>query len=43
LAENPGEPLCRVSEGLNRMPAFKDTLTETEMWQLLTYIAALGE
>ncbi len=43
LIENPGEPLCRVSEGLNRMPAYKDILTETEIWQVLTYIASLGE
>ncbi len=43
LMENPGEPLCRVAEGLNRMPAYKDSMTETEMWQVLTYIASLGE
>jgi len=43
LLENPGEPLCRVAEGINRMPAFNDTLTETEMWQVLTYIASLGD
>ncbi len=43
LIEMPGEPLCRVAEGINRMPAFKDSLTDTELWQLLTYIAAFGE
>lgn len=43
LIENPGEHLCRVAEGINRMPAFKDTLTEAEMWQVLTFIASLGE
>ncbi len=42
LMENPGEQLCRVAEGINRMPAFKSTLTQTEMWQVLTYIASLG-
>jgi mono/diheme cytochrome c family protein len=42
LIESPGEPLCRVAEGINRMPSFKDTLSETEMWQVLTYIASLG-
>jgi mono/diheme cytochrome c family protein len=43
LTDHPGETLCTVSEGINRMPAFKDTLTETEMWQVITYIASLGE
>jgi mono/diheme cytochrome c family protein len=43
LLENPGEHLCIVTEGLNRMPDFKDTLSEEEMWQALTYIASLGE
>lgn len=42
LLENSGEYLCRVAEGLNRMPSFKESLTETEMWQVLTYIASLG-
>jgi len=41
LLENPGERLCIVMGGLNRMPDFKDTLSEEEMWQVLTYIAAL--
>jgi mono/diheme cytochrome c family protein len=43
LTENSGEALCRVSEGINRMPAFKDTLTEDEIWQVLTYIASLAD
>jgi mono/diheme cytochrome c family protein len=43
LLENPGEHLCVVTEGFNRMPDFKDTLSEEEMWQVLTFIAALGE
>jgi len=43
LTDQPGETLCTVSEGINRMPTFKDTLTETEMWQVITYIASLGE
>ncbi len=43
LLENPGEQLCTVTEGLNRMPDFKDTLSEEEIWQVLTFIAALGE
>lgn len=43
LLENSGEYFCRVAEGLNRMPSFKETLTDTEMWQVLTFIASLGE
>ncbi len=43
LLENSGQFLCRVAEGINRMPAFQETLTETEMWQALTFIASLGE
>lgn len=43
LIENPGEDLCIVTEGINRMPAFGETLTEEEMWQVLTFVASLGE
>jgi len=43
LQQDPGEFLCIVTEGINRMPSFKDTLTDTEMWQVLTFIASLGE
>jgi len=43
LTDQPGESLCTVSEGVNRMPDFKDSLTETEIWQVLTYIVSLGE
>jgi mono/diheme cytochrome c family protein len=43
LLEEPAEHLCVVTEGENRMPSFKDMLTETEMWQALTFIATLGE
>ena len=43
MIDQPGETLCTVSEGINRMPTFKDTLSETEIWQVITYIASLGE
>jgi len=42
LQKEPGEFLCVLTEGLNRMPSFKDTLTDTEMWQVLTFIASFG-
>lgn len=41
--ENPGEKLCRVAVGLNRMPSFEDILTDAEIWEVLTYIYSLGE
>jgi mono/diheme cytochrome c family protein len=43
LLENPGERLCIVTQGFDRMPDFKDTLSEEEIWQVLTFIATLGE
>lgn len=43
LLDSPGELLCIVTVGLNRMPDFQGVLSEEEMWQALTYIASLGE
>ncbi len=43
LLDNPGEHLCIVIVGLNRMPDFQETLSEEEMWQALTFMATLGE
>jgi len=43
LMENPGEYLCVIARGRNRMPAFEDVLTEEEMWQVMTYIVSLAE
>lgn len=43
LRENSTEYLCLVADGINRMPSFKETLTDTEMWQVLTFIATLAE
>ncbi len=42
LASNSGEALCIVAEGRNNMPGWKETLTEDEMWQVLTYLASIG-
>ncbi len=42
LLTNPGALLCVVMEGRNRMPDFKDVLSQEEMWQVLSYIASLG-
>lgn len=43
LRANSGQYLCIVAEGLNTMPGWKETLSIEEMWQVLTYIAALGD
>lgn len=43
LLEEPGLFRCVVSEGRNRMPDFKDILSEEEIWQVLTYIASLSD
>lgn len=43
LRSNAGEALCVVAEGQKAMPGWKETLSEAQMWQVLTYIATLGE
>lgn len=43
LRSNSGELLCIVAEGRQAMPGWKETLTAEQMWQVLTYIASLGE
>lgn len=43
LRSNAGEFLCIVAEGRNAMPGWKETLSAEQMWQVLTYIATLGE
>lgn len=43
LRDQPGEGFCIISEGEGTMPAFKQTLTEDERWQVLTFLASLGE
>jgi mono/diheme cytochrome c family protein len=43
LVDNPDDYLCLVAEGINRMPSFNDTLTEAQIWQVLSFIESLGE
>jgi mono/diheme cytochrome c family protein len=43
LRDNSGEILCVIAQGRDNMPAWKETLTTEEMWQVLTYIASFGE
>ncbi|HSB91204.1 MAG TPA: c-type cytochrome [Anaerolineales bacterium] len=43
LRNDPAEHLCVVAEGEGAMPAWKDTLSSDQMWQVLTYIGTLGQ
>ena len=38
LRANSGEKLCIVAEGQKSMPGWKETLTDEQMWEVLTYI-----
>jgi mono/diheme cytochrome c family protein len=42
LLNNPGTSYCSLVEGIGVMPGFEGTLTEDEIWQVLTYMASLG-
>ena len=42
MENNPGFDFWRLSEGKGEMTAFKSTLSETQRWQVLTYIWSLG-
>jgi mono/diheme cytochrome c family protein len=42
LRQESGEVFCSTAEGIEGMPAWKDQLSEEQMWQVLTYIASLG-
>ncbi|MGD2155401.1 MAG: c-type cytochrome [Anaerolineales bacterium] len=42
LRQESGEVFCSTAEGINGMPAWKDQLSEEQIWQVLTYIASLG-
>ena len=42
MESNPGFDFWRLSEGKGEMTAFKSTLSETQRWQVLTYIWSLG-
>jgi len=43
LPGNTGIYLCSIAEGYQNMPQFKTEFSEEEMWQLLVWIAALGD
>jgi len=43
IRENPGEYVCSITEGYQRMPAFKEKLSSDEIWQLIVWIASLGD
>jgi mono/diheme cytochrome c family protein len=43
LRANSGENLCIVAEGLRSMPGWKETLTDDQMWEVLTYIYSFAE
>jgi mono/diheme cytochrome c family protein len=43
LRNNSGEFLCIVAEGSNDMPGWKETLTDEEMWQVLTYMGTFSQ
>lgn len=40
--ENPARPLCSIREGIGVMPAFGESLSEDELWQVLTFMGSLG-
>lgn len=42
LKNQNGEILCVLAQGRGVMPAWKKTLTEEQMWQVLTYLSTLG-
>jgi mono/diheme cytochrome c family protein len=42
LKAKPGHYQCAVSEGVGVMPAYGETLSEEERWQILTYLGSLG-
>jgi mono/diheme cytochrome c family protein len=43
LLDQPGQYLCITAEGRAAMLGWKDTLTTEQMWQVLTYVASLGQ
>jgi mono/diheme cytochrome c family protein len=42
LRTNSGKYLCITAEGSGAMPGWKETLTNEQMWQVLTYIGSFG-
>lgn len=43
LRLNEGEKLCIVADGKEAMPGWKETLTDEQMWEVLTYIYSFGK
>ena len=43
LRSNSGENLCIVAEGQKSMPGWKETMTDQQMWEVLTYIYSFGK
>jgi mono/diheme cytochrome c family protein len=43
LREKPSIYYCSVAEGLEAMPAYESILSESEIWQILTYIDTFSE
>jgi mono/diheme cytochrome c family protein len=41
LLSDPGRSLCSLQDGIGSMPAFGTSLSEEELWQVLTYLASL--
>lgn len=42
LLSESGKSYCIIAEGEGAMPGWKDSLSEREIWQVLTYIGSLG-
>ncbi|HEX6304502.1 MAG TPA: c-type cytochrome [Anaerolineales bacterium] len=43
IRNNSGEQFCIIAEGRGSMPGWKETLTDEQMWQALTYINSFSE
>ena len=43
LRANSGEKLCIVAEGQKSMPGWKETMTDEQMWEVLTYINSFSK
>jgi len=43
IQNNSGEQFCIIAEGLNTMPGWKETLTDEQMWQVLTYVNSFSQ
>jgi mono/diheme cytochrome c family protein len=43
IRNNSGEQFCIVAEGRGSMPGWKETLTDEQMWQVLTYVNSFSQ